>query len=172
MSKKKVRDTKTGDEAAIAKRAGKAVVTRGDRVVGNSQSTARPVRHNAPADVGLDDDVDVDEEEVEVDPRPRPSIKVRAIRDGYYDDKRRRVGDVFKIREPYTANVANRDEAEKVVTVNEFSKKWMRKVSGRTPERITTGRTVLQQHHDNEQRARLGIQTDVENPAGSEGVID
>ena len=167
---KKVSDTKTGAAARTAKAAGSAIVTRGKRVVGNSQSSARPVKQEEEVGEGYDDDVDDDfEPEPEPDPRPRQSIKVRAKKDGYYDDKRRRIGDVFRVRPPYEHNVANADEPERVVTVNEFSKKWMVRVSKGTPERITTGKTVLQQHHDAEMKARRG---EIDNPPKSEGVID
>jgi hypothetical protein len=58
-------------------------------------------------------------------------IKVRATKVCYYDDKRRRVDDVFTIK------------AE-----SEFSSNYMERVDPRTPERITTGKEVLQQQHD------------------------
>lgn len=53
-------------------------------------------------------------------------IKVRATRLGYYDDQRRRVGDVFLIRK-----------------WKEFSETWMETVDGRTPERTTTSQQAL-----------------------------
>lgn len=61
----------------------------------------------------------------------RGGIKVRATKVCYYDDKRRRISDVFTI--------ANETE---------FSSKYMERVDPRTPERITTGAQVLQQQHD------------------------
>lgn len=69
-------------------------------------------------------------------PSPPPTvaaggIKVRATKVCYYDDKRRRVGDVFTIQNE-----------------KEFSSRYMEKVHPRTPERITTGAQVLQQQHD------------------------
>jgi hypothetical protein len=69
-------------------------------------------------------------------PAPPPTvaaggIKVRATKVCYYDDKRRRIGDVFTI--------ANETE---------FSSRYMERVHPRTPERITTGAQVLQQQHD------------------------
>jgi len=57
--------------------------------------------------------------------------KVRALRLGYYDLKRRRIGDVFRISDPA-----------------HFSERWMTRVPPNTPERITTGREALKQFHD------------------------
>jgi len=62
---------------------------------------------------------------------PGGGIKVRATKVCYYDDARRRVGDVFRIR----------DESE-------FSDKYMEKVDARQPERTTTGQQVINQQHD------------------------
>lgn len=62
-------------------------------------------------------------------------IKVRAKVMGYYDDKRRRPGDVF------------------VVGAEEFGSKgvrwpaWMERVDPDTPERITTGREALREEN-------------------------
>ena len=77
-------------------------------------------------------------------PRTLQTIKVRATKMGYYDDKRRRTGDVFLIRAPY----AGEDDAGIPITINEFSKKWMERVAGDTPERITTGNEELRRQHD------------------------
>jgi len=116
-----------------------------------------------------DYDPELDEPE-EVDPRPAPSIRVRALKDGYYDDKRRRAGDVFTIRPPYQGDVENDG---KVVhrTIDEFSKKWMKKVARSTPERITTGKQVLRRQHDAEMQRRMsGAPPD--NPTGAEKVLE
>lgn len=53
-------------------------------------------------------------------------IKVRATRTGYYDEKRRREGDVFLIRE----------EAA-------FAKSWMERVDPTTPEHTTSAPEAL-----------------------------
>jgi hypothetical protein len=86
--------------------------------------------------------------------QPKGGIRVQATQTGYYDDARRRPGDVFTIR-----------------SEQQFSKKWMVKVAAGTREKTTTGRQALQQHHDAENRARLGIDADIDNPDGSEGVL-
>lgn len=82
-----------------------------------------------------------------------PGIKVRATRMGYYDDKRRRTGDVFTIRPPY--KVVD-DDTGKEKTIDEFSRKWMVRVDGKTPERITTGKEDLKRQHDEAIAARGG----------------
>jgi hypothetical protein len=56
--------------------------------------------------------------------------KVRAIRLGYYDHVRRRVGDVFTIQ------------------ARAFSAVWMEHVDPNTPERLTTGAQDLRRQHD------------------------
>ena len=58
-------------------------------------------------------------------------IKVRATMIGYYDHAIRRPGDVFVI--------ANEQA---------FSKRWMQRVPGETPERLTTSKPALAQEHD------------------------
>jgi hypothetical protein len=97
-------------------------------------------------------------------------IRVQAIGVGYYDDKRRRRGDVFTLvpregtwhekvyketkdgakeaqREPggeYTLK-----EVARVLTAEEqFSKKWMQKVPWATPETETGPNAALRQQHD------------------------
>lgn len=63
-------------------------------------------------------------------------FKVRATKDGYYDDERKREGAVFTVS-----------------GAQAFSKNWMEKVSARTPEGNKTGQQVL-----NENRAGTGSQ--------------
>lgn len=58
--------------------------------------------------------------------------KVRAIRMGYYNEIRRRDGDVFVLQHP----------------AREFSTQWMEYVDARTPERVTTGSQELKKKHD------------------------
>ena len=62
---------------------------------------------------------------------PVGGIKVRATMVGYYDDKRRRVDDVFTIQKE-----------------SEFSKRWMVRVDQDTPEKTTTGKEDLRRIHD------------------------
>jgi hypothetical protein len=57
--------------------------------------------------------------------------RVRATQVGYYDEKRRRVGDVFTLKQD-----------------KDFSQTWMEEVDPHTPEKITTGAEVLRQQHD------------------------
>lgn len=65
-------------------------------------------------------------------PTPRPSaLKVRATRMVHYGLKRRRVGDVFVLRDPA-----------------HFSAKSMERVDAATPERITTGQQEIRRQHD------------------------
>jgi hypothetical protein len=86
--------------------------------------------------------------------QPRGGIRVRALKLGYYDDARRREGDVFTIRNE-----------------KEFSRLWMERVPFDTPERVTTGNEELRRMHDETIRARhSGAPPD--NPTGSEGVLD
>ena len=58
-------------------------------------------------------------------------VRVQATKKGFYQHKRRRVGDVFTIP-----------------AMTHFSKAWMIVVPDHTPERITTGAQDLQQQHD------------------------
>jgi len=58
-------------------------------------------------------------------------VKVRATKMGYYDNKRRRIGDVFLVAEG-----------------DALSATWMTLVDRKTPEKITTGAEALQQFHD------------------------
>jgi hypothetical protein len=81
-------------------------------------------------------------------------IRVRATAMGYYGDARRREGDIFTI--------ANE---------REFSSRWMERVSPKARERTTTGKQALQKHHDETNKARLGLDTDIDNPEGSEAVL-
>lgn len=78
---------------------------------------------------------------------PHNIIRVQAKAIGYYDDVIRRVGDVFDIA----------DEAA-------FSDKWMRRVSPRTPERITGSNAALE-------RAKKGepVNEAAEEPRGGAG---
>lgn len=99
----------------------------------------------------------------------RVRLKVRAIKDGYYDDKLRRVGDVFTIvGELPTPEQIEKGRDPKLPMM--FSKIWMERVDPNTPERITSNNEVLRQHHDAVQRAKLdGVGPD--NPEGTPDVL-
>lgn len=58
------------------------------------------------------------------------TITVEATKLGYIDDVRRRLGDVFEIRE------------------SQFSERWMRPVDGRTPRRVTSSAEALKREQD------------------------
>lgn len=67
-------------------------------------------------------------------------IKVRALKMGFYDNRRVRQGDVFTIA----------GEAD-------FSRKWMRRVDDNTPERVTTGAQELKKKNAKDlENARAG----------------
>lgn len=80
-------------------------------------------------------------------------MKVRATKDGYYDDKYRRVGDVFTIDGTPRADMqAQADEAkateEDTAKPAAFSDKWMEPVDAGTPEKITSSGEALRKAHD------------------------
>lgn len=104
-------------------------------------------------------------------PVPQGGIRVRATKDGYYGDARRRAGDVFTLvpiegtfheKVLDAAGDPKRDaggyvytEVEKTLSAeDQFSSKWMEKVDGSTPEKTTTGKDKLRQQHDEEMKAR------------------
>ncbi len=63
-------------------------------------------------------------------PRP-PRRRVRATKMGFYDHKRRRVGDVFDLKRP-----------------GDFSQVWMTEVSAGTPTKETGPKESLKREHD------------------------
>jgi hypothetical protein len=65
--------------------------------------------------------------------------KVRAIKPCYYNDERKRIGDVFRIRPPYRLGGVEHDE---------FSSHAMEDVDEDTPERTTTAKEQLRKEHD------------------------
>lgn len=77
-------------------------------------------------------------------------IRVRATKTCYYDDIRRREGDVFTIA----------DESA-------FSELYMERVDPATPERLTTGKDVLQQQHDEMLATKMGAPL----PTGQKDVL-
>jgi len=81
----------------------------------------------------------------------RTKIKVEAIRMGYYELVRRRVGDVFLLVKP-----------------EDFCDTWMRVVSPSVPERTTTGQEELRRQHDEimKERAPSVLTDDLPTGAG------
>lgn len=94
-------------------------------------------------------------------------IRVRATKDGQYDDRLLRAGDTFWLhpREGiWTEKVLDADgepklhpktkdpitrEVKRVLTAEEqFSEKWMEKVPADTPDQLTTSQQVIQREHD------------------------
>lgn len=97
-------------------------------------------------------------EPTDAPPRPR-ALKVRAIKEGYYDDKLRRVGDVFLIdATPKRHNDPTR--------LQNFSEKWMERVDAETPERLTSNNDVIRQQHDALQAAKAEQPTGDADPLG------
>lgn len=87
---------------------------------------------------------------------PKPasgrSLKVRATAMGYYDNERRREGDVFTIQH-----------------AGEFSSKWMERVGAGTPEQRTTGQESINRQHDELLSGKLADKaTGGANPLGAE----
>lgn len=94
-------------------------------------------------EIDRSNDIGAEDEDVEPVKTPRTS-KVRALKTGYYDDARRRAGDVFSI-----------DPAD-------FSSKWMEYVSGATPSKTTGPNASIRKQHDE----ILGGKTRVVDPLG------
>lgn len=90
-----------------------------------------------------------DPEEFTANRTPRKGIRVQAKALGYYDDKLRRVGDVFDI-----------DAAETNGKITAFSSKWMRRVPPNTPQLATGSNAAIAAKHDLTQAERHGLPTD------------
>lgn len=87
-------------------------------------------------------------------------IKVVATQDGYYQHVRRREGDVFLL-------IPVRTSAGKVVSAEEqFSKKWMERVSLQAKVNVSTSKQKLQEDHDSIIRERMGLNDPDDAPAG------
>lgn len=83
----------------------------------------------------------------------RGPFRVMATSMGYYDLKRRRIGDVFTVRGPlFEDGEVVRRPGGPIVT--DFSPKWMERVPQNTPERITTGQQQLARDHDDLLKSR------------------
>ena len=111
-------------------------------------------------------------------------IKVRATAVCYYDEERKRIGDVFTLK-PRTGtftelvldrktNKPERDkngfaltqEVEKVLSAeDQFNPKCMERVPLDTPDKITTGNEELRRQHDEVMRAKLGLPAATATPA-------
>lgn len=74
---------------------------------------------------------------------------VQATQMGYYDHTRRRPGDVFLIRSPYT----DKDGVE----IDEFSERWMRDAPKGTRRRITTANQAIAQANQTTRELRAGV---------------
>lgn len=117
------------------------------------------------------------------------TIRVRATQTGYYDDARRRPGDVFDLH-PRTGmftvleedengkplltdsippSRVTREEERTLSAEEQFSKKWMEKVDKHTPTRTTTGNQVIKQQHDEILATRQGAREAP--PTGDRNVI-
>lgn len=104
-----------------------------------SKKTAPPARRETPTAPAAPSRSGHDpEREVKARPEHSGPVKVRATQLGYYDEIRRREGDVFIIR-----------------SLKDFSAKWMQRVNPGTPERITTGVEELRKKHDELLRERM-----------------
>lgn len=125
------------------------------------------------------------------------TIKVRATQLCYYDEARRRAGDVFTLRpragmfteaqlgsdgepktDPKTGFRVTR-EVKKVLSAEaQFNPRCMERVAASTPEKTTGNNEALQKLHDEELAARLGgappappDPTGDANPLGLEGSV-
>lgn len=116
-----------------------------------------------------------------------PTIRVRAIKTGYYGDVRRRIGDVFDLyprKGTFTELELDKDDQpvlddsgamktritneveDKLLTAEEqFSKKWMERVDDDTPERATSAQDVIDAEHDAILAARQASQASGEQSA-------
>jgi hypothetical protein len=117
------------------------------------------------------------------------TIKVRATEVTYYNEARRRIGDVFTLvprRGTFTEVVLDKNkepkldklgfkvtrEVEKTLSAAEqFNPKCMVRVPDDTPEKITTGKQVLQEQHDAINRAKLGLGDPPTTATGDASVI-
>jgi hypothetical protein len=112
-------------------------------------------------------------------PTNAPAIKVRAIREGYYEHLRRFPGDIFEIRgDRYPADVVRPIGAadgrgtipftlHKAGEVIEFSETWMELVTDQSlPLNQRTAQQMLTEEHDNLLRDRIGTSTGNQNPLG------
>lgn len=120
------------------------------------------------------------------------TIRVRATAVGFYDDVRRRIGDVFTLharRGTFTALELDDDgkpalddsgllktrittEVEKTLTAEEqFAPKWMQRVSADTPEYASSANEQIRSQHDVILASRMsGESTAMQVPgAGSAG---
>lgn len=92
---------------------------------------------------------------------PAGRFKVRALAPGFYNNKRRRIGDVFVL-----------------AGAQAFSKRWMEVVNPTTPTRTTTGLQHLKKTHDEiltkteGGRKQLPREADPDNPDDEEAIFE
>lgn len=106
-------------------------------------------------------------------------LKVRATRQGYYADGRRRPGDVFFLesreviaREPKTGRplvdkATGKFQMRLLTAEEQFSEHWMERVPPSTALHHSTSRTALAEAQQ-KIRDRQGGQADEETPTGDE----
>lgn len=122
-------------------------------------------------------------------PRPAPTgtpapssasetIRVRATAVGYYDEERKRIGDVFTLKprtdmftelvtddqgRPVLAQSAGpglptrvtTERAQTITAAQQFSPKWMERVDPSTPEKVTTGNEDLRRKREDALAGKL-----------------
>lgn len=109
-------------------------------------------------------------------------IKVRATALGYYDDQRRRIGDVFTIsparhadRFPATLDGKKHPKAgqanPRAGELKEFSEKWMEFVDASTPVRTTTSQAALNRETHRVAQEKAGRHVPEDNGATGQDVI-
>jgi hypothetical protein len=90
-------------------------------------------------------------------------FRVRATRDGYYNLRYYRPGDVFTVKLSEFSEVGTHQYG------------WMERVDARTPEKITTSVDALRKANMNlatyGSETQPGQLTDIDNPTGAEGVL-
>lgn len=92
----------------------------------------------------------------------RVKMRVRALKLGYYGDKRRRENDVFTIE-----GTARKGDGYP----DSFSDRWMEKVAASTPEQITTGNAALRNQHSEIMSERAADRTGPDNATGAADVL-
>jgi hypothetical protein len=111
------------------------------------------------------------------------TIKVRATALGYYDDERKRVGDVFEIssaRHPARYPLKDVDgkkhpkagqENPRSGELQEFSDKWMEFVDPETPVRTTTSQAALNRETHRVAQEKAGVHVPEDNAGDGTDVL-
>ena len=84
-------------------------------------------------------------------------VRIRALKMGFYNNERRRVGDVFMAK------------------AEAFNPSWMEPVDGAVPIQRTTGKDELRRKHDELLSAKMGqaVHTDEHDvPTGTDNPLD